>query len=180
MQFNHIGKDVLIREWVRFGRPEHIWIGNHVRIDDFVLLAGGLEELTRIGNYVHIASFCNVQGGGGVTMQDFTGIAPGCRLFSDTADYVNGGLMGPTIPLEFHNDRAGHIVLERFVVLGANCVVMPGVTIGEGATVGACSFINRDLAPWTVNVGIPARPIKKRNKEGVLQRAEELMRRYLD
>jgi len=79
--FRHIGKDVVIREWVRFVRPENIWIGDHVLIDDFVLIAGGRGELTKIGNHVHIACFCSIIGGGGVTFEDFSGLSPGCRLF---------------------------------------------------------------------------------------------------
>jgi acetyltransferase-like isoleucine patch superfamily enzyme len=43
-----------------------------------------------------------------------------------------------------------------------NSVVMPGVTVGEGAVVGACSFVNRDVAPYKIAAGVPARVIKER------------------
>jgi galactoside O-acetyltransferase len=178
-QLKHIGKDVIIRRWVRFVRPEHIHIGDHVMIDDFVLLSGGRDELTEIGNYVHVACFSSIIGSGGVTMKDFSGLSPGCRLFSETDDYVDGGLINPTVPLEFRRPRVGRITLERFVTLGANCVVLPGVTLGEGATVGACSLVTGDLEPWTVNVGIPAKPIKKRNRDEVVRRAEMVLKREL-
>lgn len=173
MELKHIGSGGIIREWVRFVRPETIWIGNHVMIDDFVLLSGGRDKLTEIGNYIHIACFSSIQGGEGVTMKDFTGLSPGCRLFSDSNDLVNDVLLNPTLPIELRPYKAGRITLERFVTLGANSIVMPGVTIGEGATVGACSFVNKDLEPWTVNAGIPARPIKDRNKERCMQQYEQ-------
>lgn len=175
MKFKHIGEDVIIREWVRFVRPETIWIGSHVMIDDSVLLSGGRSNLTKIGNYIHIACFSSIQGGEGVTMRDFTGLSPGCRLFSDSNDLVNDNLLNPTIPAEFRQFKSGHITLERFVTLGANCVVMPGVTIGEGATVGACSFVNKDLERWTVNVGIPAKPIKDRNIEEAMSQYKKFI-----
>lgn len=172
--FRHIGKGVVIREWVRFVRPENIWIGDHVLIDDFVLIAGGRGELTKIGNHVHIACFCSIIGGGGATFEDFSGLSPGCRLFTETDDYVGGALMNPTVPLEFHTQIVGRIVLSKFVTLGANCVVLPGVVIGEGATVGACSLVTKNVEPWTVNVGIPTRVIGNRDRDEVLRRAEEL------
>jgi acetyltransferase-like isoleucine patch superfamily enzyme len=178
-QPRHVGKDVVIREWVRFVRPDNIHIGNHVMIDDFVLLSGGREELTEIGDYVHIACFSSIIGSAGVTMRDFSGLSPGCRLFSETDDYVDGGLINPTVPLKFRRPRLGRITLEKYVTLGADCVVLPGVTLGEGATVGACSLVTGDLEPWTVNIGIPAKPIKKRNREEVLRRAEMVLKQGL-
>ena len=170
----HLGDGVVIREWVRFVRPENISIGNHVMIDDFVLLAGGRDQCTEIGNYVHIACFSSLSGSGGITMKDYSILAPGCRIFSESDDYVDGGLIGPMIPPALRNARIERVTLERFVCLGANCVVLPGVTIGEGATVGACSLVTADIEPWTVNVGIPAKPMKMRNRDEVLRRAEQV------
>ena len=45
--------------------------------------------------------------------------------------------------------------------VGFGCIVLPGVTIGEGAVVGAGSVVTRDVAPWTVVAGNPARPIRE-------------------
>jgi len=174
-----IGRDVIIREWVVLVRPENIAIGNHVMIDSFVVLAGGRDHLTEISDHVHIGSFTNIDGGGGTTIKDFVGISSGCRFFSSNDDYIDGGLSNPTVPLEFRNVKTAHITLERFVLLGANVVILPGVTIGEGATVGACSVVKNDLLPWTVNAGIPARAMKRRNRNEVIRRFDNLMEREL-
>ncbi|NUN11693.1 acyltransferase [Candidatus Micrarchaeota archaeon] len=53
------------------------------------------------------------------------------------------------------------VVIEKNVYLGANVTIMPGVRIGEGAVVGACSLVNKDVPPYTVVAGVPAKPIKK-------------------
>lgn len=58
--------------------------------------------------------------------------------------------------------RKGDTVLGNDVWLGRECVVMPGVKIGDGAVVAAYSVVTRDVAPYTVAGGNPARFIKNR------------------
>jgi acetyltransferase-like isoleucine patch superfamily enzyme len=55
--------------------------------------------------------------------------------------------------------RTGPVVIGRDVVIGANCTILPGVVIGDGATVSAHSLVNRDVAPGLVVGGVPARPL---------------------
>lgn len=45
--------------------------------------------------------------------------------------------------------------------IGANAVILPGVTIGRGSTIGAGAIVSRDIPPYSVAVGIPARVVKK-------------------
>jgi acetyltransferase-like isoleucine patch superfamily enzyme len=52
---------------------------------------------------------------------------------------------------------------------------MPDLTIGEGAVCGTFSFVTKDIMPWTINTGIPAKPIKKRNKD-VLKYYSEILK----
>lgn len=54
------------------------------------------------------------------------------------------------------------ITIGENVWIAAECFVGPGVNIGDGAVAGACSVIFKELEPWTVNIGNPAKPIKKR------------------
>jgi acetyltransferase-like isoleucine patch superfamily enzyme len=51
------------------------------------------------------------------------------------------------------------VVIGRDVVIGANCTILPGVVIGDGATVSAHSLVNHDVAPGSVVGGVPARPL---------------------
>ncbi|MHB0886334.1 MAG: acyltransferase [Bacillota bacterium] len=55
--------------------------------------------------------------------------------------------------------RTGPVRIGRNVVIGANCTVLPGVTIGDGAVVSAMSLVNRDVPPGAVVGGVPARPL---------------------
>ena len=54
------------------------------------------------------------------------------------------------------------IRIDSFAWVAAQAFVGPGVTVGEGAVVGACAVVTKDVAPWTVVAGNPARFIKKR------------------
>jgi galactoside O-acetyltransferase len=56
----------------------------------------------------------------------------------------------------------GRLCIGDDVYVGANCTLMPDITIGEGAVIGAGSFVNRNIEPWSVNAGSPARKIGER------------------
>ena len=58
-------------------------------------------------------------------------------------------------------EKAKGIVLEDNVWLGGNVVILPGVRIGEGAVIGAGAVVTRDIAPFSIAVGNPARVIRK-------------------
>jgi len=63
---------------------------------------------------------------------------------------------------EFLKDewRIGPVVIEKDVTIGANCTVLPGVTIGEGAIVSAMSLVNRDIPPHSFYGGVPVRDLR--------------------
>jgi acetyltransferase-like isoleucine patch superfamily enzyme len=67
--------------------------------------------------------------------------------------------------------------LEEHAFIGANSVVLPGVTVGQGAVVGAMSLVTRDVDPWTINVGSPSRTIGVRRRERIIEYAAALAER---
>ena len=73
-------------------------------------------------------------------------------------------MSGPMIPWRYKSFFSGRVVLEKDSVLGANSVVLPGVTIGEGAVVCPGSIITRDVPPWVIAAGVPTKFIGKREK----------------
>lgn len=60
------------------------------------------------------------------------------------------------------SDRGGPVSIGNHVWIGYRAIVLPGVTIGEGAVVGACSVVSRDVPPFAIVAGNPARLIGKR------------------
>jgi acetyltransferase-like isoleucine patch superfamily enzyme len=55
------------------------------------------------------------------------------------------------------DNKRGSVVIKRNARVGSHCVIMPRVTIGENAVVGACSFVNKDIPPDVTAYGIPVR-----------------------
>ena len=63
----------------------------------------------------------------------------------------------------------GDVVIGNDVWIGVNSVILSGVTIGDGAIIGAASLVTRDIPPYTIAAGHPAKPIRKRFEEPVIQ-----------
>ena len=66
------------------------------------------------------------------------------------------------VPKDHVDTLFGKLIIENDVYIGANCTLMPNITIGEGAIIGAGSFVNKDCEPWGIYVGSPAQKISER------------------
>jgi galactoside O-acetyltransferase len=170
LAFRARGEDVQIYPRAHIVSPEAISIGDSVIIDDFVFLVGGVE--TRIGSFVHLASFSSYVGRGRLVIEDFVSISSGARIYTGIDDFSGGSLVGPAVPEPFRQPTRTFAHIGKYALVGANAVVFPGVTLGEGCAIGALSLVNRDCEPWTIYGGVPARPIKERRRD----RIEELER----
>lgn len=119
-----------------------IEIGNNVQINDNVHIASHKKIV--IGNNVLIAS----------------------KVF--ITDHNHGSYSGevhdsPLVPPSERPLQLAQVVIKDNVWLGEYVSILPGVTIGEGAIIGTMSVVNRDVPPYTIAVGSPARVIKKYN-----------------
>jgi dTDP-4-amino-4,6-dideoxy-D-glucose acyltransferase len=171
--FASLGQDVRIDRSVVLLNPAGIRIGEHTRIDAFCLISAFGPGIS-IGRNVHIAAGVYIYGGGGVVIEDFAGVSARCVIYSTNDDYSGEHLTGPTLPLEFTAVTAAPVHIGRHAVVGAGSIVLPGVTFGQGAVTGALSLIKRDVGPFTVVAGVPARSVKPRS-----QRLLELEGEYL-
>ena len=140
----------------------NIVMGDNVRIDDFTILTGNIT----IGNNIHIACHCFFAGTDGIILGDYFQFAPRTTILTASDDYSGGSLVGPQIPDKFKPRlKRGKVIIGRHALIGINSTVMPGVTIGEGVSVGAYSFINKDLEAWGMYAGIPAKFLRERSKK---------------
>src|SRR5262245_43699546 len=170
------GSNVVIYPLAKILRPENIVLGSNIIIDDFVFI--GVQQELILGNHVHISSHASITGGGKCVVADFCCISSGARVLTGTDDFTGGGLTNSTIPLELRHVRRQTVVIESHAMIGVNAVILPGLRIGEGATVGAGSVVTKDLEPWTVHAGVPARPLRMRDRDSVIRSERRLYETY--
>lgn len=158
-----LGKHVVIDQGVIIVTPNVVSINDHSWIDKNTIILGGRS--VEIGRRVHIAQNCLLQGVGSIKVGDYVGIAANSMIFSGTDTLNSRKRIGPMIPKKYRNPVFKKpVVIEKDVFVGAASIILPGVTIGEGAVIGACSLVNKDIPPWKIAIGVPAKPIKNRPK----------------
>ena len=162
--FKKVGKDVLISDKCSIYNAKNIEIGSNVRIDDFVILSAG-EGGIKIGSHIHIACYTSLIGGGEIVVEDFSQISSRVTILSSSDDFSGDFLIGPCIPSEFTNVKSKKVFLKKHAVIGTGSTVLPGVTLNEGAAVGAMSLVNSDIDEYTIFYGIPAKKQNYRSKK---------------
>ena len=110
----------------------------------------------------------------------FCSIACGAKFLFNSANHTLNSLSNYTFPIFFEEwglnirdvakawDNKGDIVIGNDVWIGYEAVIMAGVTIGDGAIIGTRAVVTKDVAPYTVVGGIPAKPIRKRFSEDII------------
>ncbi len=134
------GKKVRIHPTVSFRNAKNIIIGDCSSIERGCCLWAGPNARIIIGRYVLIG--------------------PGVKIHA-----TNHGT-NPNSLIRFQPLREEDIVIEDDVWLGANVVVTAGVRIGRGSIVAAGAVVTKDVPPYTIVGGIPARPLKSRLPQG--------------
>ncbi len=162
MGFKSLGESVKISEKASVYNCNQIEIGSNSRIDDFCVVSGKVK----IGRNVHITPMCLIAGGEpGLFIEDFVTLAYGVKLFTQSDDYSGNTMTNSKVPKQFKNEVLKQVVLEKHTIVGSGTVVMPGVTLAEGTSVGAMSLVLVSSEPWTIIAGAPAKKIKARKKE---------------
>lgn len=113
-------------------------VGKNVFIGDHVIIDSGHSDLIYIDDYAHITG--------------------GCRLLChqrDLSDYHIGDNAAKC------GYKLGKIHIGKGCMIGMTTMIMPGVTIGDGAIVGAGSLVTKDIPAWTIATGRPARVVKQ-------------------
>lgn len=170
--FKYIGKNVKISDKASIYNHEQIEISDNSRIDDFCVISGRIK----IGRNVHIAPFCLVAGGEkGVIFEDFSGLAYQVQVFTQSDDYSGKTLTNPTIPIKYKKEAKKGIVIGKHVIVGAGSIIMPGVIIKEGTSIGAMSLIRKSTEEWSIYLGNPGKKIMNRKKDLL-----ELEKEYLE
>ena len=112
----------------------------------------------------------------------FCSIACGAKFLFTSANHAMRPLSTYTFPIFFEEwgldvseirsawDNKGDIVVGNDVWIGYEAVILSGVTIGDGAIVGARAVVTRDVPPYTIVGGVPAKPIRKRFDDETIEK----------
>lgn len=116
----------------------------------------------------------------------FCSIACGARFLFNSANHTMDSLSTYPFPLFFEEwesdrkdvaaswDNKGDIIIGNDVWIGYEAVILAGVTIGDGAVIGTRALVTKDILPYTIVGGVPARPIRKRFSEETISSLLEI------
>jgi acetyltransferase-like isoleucine patch superfamily enzyme len=153
------GKGTIIRRRTRMDVfPFNTFtIGHHSTIEDFATVNNGMGNVI-IGNHVQVG-ISNVLIGP-VTICDYVIIAQNVVMSG-----LNHGYEDPAVPIALQKCTTGEIVIGAESWIGANAVITAGTKIGEHAVVAGGSVVTKDVPPFCVVAGNPARIIKRYNPD---------------
>lgn len=136
-------------------RGSQIIIEEGVRIDSFVKIkpVGGKGNV-HIGRNSYLNSGVVIYSGNGVNIGEGVLIASNCTLAPVNHEYIQRDSC--IIEQRFKASKGG-IIIEDDVWIGANSAILDGAIIRKGAVVGACSLVNKEIEPYSINIGIPTK-----------------------
>lgn len=144
-------------------------IGDKSQILSSVVVGARVEEGVHVGPYAHLRHGAHL--GRGVHMGNFgevknSFLGPGTKMghFSYIGDAQIGAdvnIGAGTITCNFDGEKKNPTVIGPGVFIGSDTMLVAPVTVGEGARTGAGAVVTKDVPPYTLAVGVPARPIRK-------------------
>lgn len=154
LRFGSITRTTEIYKSVNIWGYKKVHLGANVRVTQGVILWPGANEII-IGDYTDIGPYTAIYGK--VTVGDHNLIAPHVMLAGG-----NHGFLDTETPMRFQKDTVKGIVIENDVWIGANAVVVDGIRIGIGAIVTAGAVVTKNVDPYAIVGGNPARVIRYR------------------
>lgn len=157
IRLNKIGKGSRIKRGVKvIGSAKRVSIGNNFTIWHRCFLTVGVGRIN-IGNHGHLGVDVYINASqGNIKIGNNVAIAPKTQIYSYSDDYTPGKLIGDIHKVEDVN-------IGSNVLIGSGVIILPGITIHDGAIVAAGSVIVKDVPPYTIVGGVPAKEIKKRS-----------------
>lgn len=151
-----VGSKCVINKMDIYGEVE---IGNNTVIN------GPNSEIHTLLHPVNIGSFCSIAGN--TSIRDHNHNFKSCTSYF-IKHHVLGGKYGDDVVSK------GPVVIKNDVWIATQTVILSGVTIGNGAVIGANSVVDKDIPPYAIAVGSPAKVIKYRFDEEIIEKLLEI------
>ena len=178
----HVGSNCYIEKNVRFNIPQKVFFGDRVIVGESTWFdiedpesEIGIRDEVKIGRYctvragpgnvlfdreTNFGAFSFIAGYGGLKIGKYSAIGPHSVIMTYTHLFEDA-----SIPIRFQDLELKKVRIGEGVWLGAHVVVLSGVTIGDGSVVGAGAVVTKDIPPYSIAAGVPAKVIRKRKYE---------------
>lgn len=156
-QLARLGPDCVFEAGVLIFPPENVLLGANVYVGHQTILKGYYKNQLIIGDETWIGQQCFLHAGGGIEIGSRVGIGPGVKVLTSAHGEVGRQTPIFNAPVEFKR-----VVIEDDADIGVGAILLPGVTVGRGAQIGAGSVVTQDVPAYHVVVGSPARFLRER------------------
>lgn len=150
------GHGLRVERGVRFRHPETFQVGDGVFIGEQSMIQGRIDGTCMIGSHVWIGPHAYMDARH-LTLGDHVGWGPGARVLGSmhTGEPAD-------IPVIQTDLEIKPVVVEAWADVGVSAVLLPGVTVGRGAIVGAGAVVTHDVPPFAIVAGVPAKVLRYR------------------
>jgi acetyltransferase-like isoleucine patch superfamily enzyme len=157
--FKSKGGHLVIEKGVLIFHPSRISFGNNVYIGHNTILKAYHRNEMIIGDNVWIGQSCFLHSAGGIRIGDNVGIGPRVSILTSAHREEGRG-----VPILFSDIATAPVCIENDADIGIGAVILPGVTIGRGAQIGAGAVVTEDIPAYAVAAGSPARLLRLRSE----------------
>lgn len=137
-RFGYIGDNVTLTPPLRIANPKNVYLYGDNGL-------GNANIMTVNAKFI---------------MKPHSGAAEGLRVTTGNHAMILGRFYRSITESDKPKGLDKDVIIESDVWIGRNVTILAGVTIGRGCTIGACSLVNKSTPPYTIVVGVPAKPIK--------------------
>ena len=154
------GVGVRLHPFGKILHPEMVELDDNCRICDFSFIWGGTG--VKIGKFTDMQAQTVIWGGGSAILGDYISVGVGSVILTAGYDYKLGLRMVDGQPEGESLANYGQIIIENDVYIGARSTLLGDITVGEGAIIGANSLVNKNVEPWSIMIGSPAKKVGER------------------
>ena len=161
----HILRNFLV--WLRYRKIQFKEVGKGAVYQSLKSTYTSAQNI-EIGNDVHIGPGANFDAAGGITVGNGAIFAPDVTIYTRTHNFRHSLKAIPFDDIMW----TAPVTIGRYSWIGAKVIILPGVTVGEGAVIGAGSVVTREVPPCTIYAGNPAKQVGTRDADVFARLAE--------